>query len=64
MAKETAISMRVTKSLKAELEKIAATEGRSVSQVCEALLAGGMEAYKREGTPYLQRFIARKRRSG
>jgi hypothetical protein len=61
MPKETAISMRIGKSFKAELEKIAASEGRSVSQVCEALLAGGMELYKREGSSYLQRFIVRKR---
>lgn len=61
MAKQAAISMRIGKPFKAELEKIAASEGRSVSQVCEALLAGGMESYKKEGSPYLQRFIVRKR---
>jgi len=56
--------MRVGKSLKAELEKIAASEGRSMSQVCEALLAGGMESYKKEGSSYLKRFIQRNRSAG
>ena len=31
-------------------------ERRSVAQVCEALVGGGLEAYKREGIDYLQRF--------
>jgi hypothetical protein len=63
MPKETALSVRVTRALKGELEKIALYEGRSVAQVCEALLNGGLEAYKKEGSPYLQRFIIRKRQS-
>ena len=62
MRKETALSLKVTKALRAELEKVAFNEGRSVSQVCEALLSGGLESYKKEGSPYLQRFISRKRR--
>jgi len=53
--------MRVGKPFKAELQKIAAMEGRSMSQVCEALLVGGMDSYKKEGSSYLQRFIVRKR---
>jgi hypothetical protein len=59
---ETALSVRVTRALKSELEKVALSEGRSVAQVCEALLNGGLEAYKKEGSPYLQKFITRKRR--
>jgi hypothetical protein len=61
MPKETALSLRVTKTLKAELEKTALKEGRSVSQVCEALLSGGLESYRKEGSQYLQRLITRKR---
>jgi len=61
MAKETALSLRVTKALKAELEQIALKEGRSISQVCEALLSGGLETYKKQGSSYLQRLIVRKR---
>ena len=62
MAKETSLSVRVTRALKGELEKVALNEGRSVAQVCEALLNGGLEAYKKEGSAYLQRFVARRRR--
>jgi hypothetical protein len=64
MAKETALSVRVTRALKSDLEKIALNEGRSVAQVCEALLNGGLDAYRKEGSSYLQRFITRKRRTG
>jgi hypothetical protein len=63
MAKETTLSLRVTKNLKGELEKIAMNEGRSISQVCEALLNGGLESYKKEGSAHLQRFILRGRRA-
>ena len=62
MPKETALSLRVTKALKTELEKVAHDEGRSISQVCEALLSGGLESYKKEGSPYLQQYITRRRR--
>ncbi len=61
MTKETALSFRVPKKLKAELERVAVKEGRSLSQVCEALLAGGLHYYGKEGSEYLQRFISRKK---
>jgi hypothetical protein len=63
MAKDTALSFRITKALKAELEKVSLNEGRSISQICDALLNGGLESYKKEGSPYLQRFISRGRRA-
>lgn len=63
MAKDTALSFRITKALKAELEKVSLNEGRSISQICDALLNGGLESYKKEGSPYLQRFILRGRRA-
>ena len=62
MPKGAALSFRISEGLKAQLDKVATNEGRSISQICEALLNGGLEAYKKEGSPYLQRFIARKRR--
>jgi hypothetical protein len=62
MPKDTALSFRIPQTLKAELEKVSLNEGRSVSQVCEALLSGGLESYKKEGSAYLQRFVLRKRR--
>lgn len=61
MKKDTALSFRVSKRLKGELEKLASAEGRSLSQVCEALLTGGLEAYQKEGPAYLQRYLSRNR---
>jgi hypothetical protein len=62
MRKDTALSFRIQHRLKTELEKVALSEGRSLSQVCEALLSGGLEIYKKEGSRYLQHFIARQKR--
>jgi hypothetical protein len=62
MRKDTALSFRIPRRLKTELEKAALNEGRSLSQVCEALLVGGLEIYKREGSKYLQRFLSRQKR--
>jgi hypothetical protein len=63
MPKDTALSFRITKALKAELEKVSLNEGRSISQVCAALLSGGLESYKKEGSSYLQKFVLRERRT-
>ena len=60
MRKDTALSFRVTNALKAELEKLAASEGRSLSQVCEALLVAGLRGYRKEGPKYLHRVVARR----
>jgi len=62
MRKDTALSFRVPRRLKAELEKVASSEGRSLSQVCEALLVGGLEIYKKKGSKYLQRFLSRQKK--
>jgi hypothetical protein len=59
MRKDTALSFRVPHRLKAELQKVAAIEGRSLAQVCEALLGGGLEIYKLEGPKCLQRLLSR-----
>jgi hypothetical protein len=58
MRKDTALSFRVPHRLKAELQKVASMEGRSLAQVCEALLGGGLEIYKVEGPKYLQRLLS------
>ena len=58
MRKDTALSFRVPRRLKADLEKVALSEGRSLSQVCEALLAGGLDEYKKGGAKYLQRLLS------
>jgi hypothetical protein len=62
MRKDAALSFRIPAKLKTELEEVAANEARSLSQVCEALLNGGLEAYKKRGTTYLQRYFSRQRR--
>jgi hypothetical protein len=59
MQKDNRLSFRVRSSLKKTLESIAASEGRSVAQVCDALLQGGAENYKKQGPKYLQRFLSR-----
>jgi len=61
MRKDSALSFRVPGRLKAELEKVALGEGRSLAQVCEALLAGGLAAYRAQGPKYLQRFLSRQK---
>jgi hypothetical protein len=62
MRKDSALSFRVPRRLKADLQKIASMEGRSLAQVCEALLSGGMELYKEEGPRYLQRLLSRQKK--
>jgi hypothetical protein len=64
MRKDTALSFRIPGHLKTELEKVALSEGRSLAQVCEALLVGGLGVYKKEGPKYLQRFLSRQKKEG
>lgn len=59
MRKDSALSFRIPARLKAELEKVALSEGRSLAQVCEAFLLGALDVYKKEGSKYIQRFLAR-----
>lgn len=61
MRKDTALSFRIPRRLKAELEKAALAEGRSLSQICEALLTGGLEVYKKDGPKYLRQFFSRQK---
>jgi hypothetical protein len=58
MKKDTQLTFRIRSDLKKELETIAAREGRSVAQVCEAFLKAGSESYKKKGSGFLQRFLA------
>ena len=58
MRKDTRLSFRVRSDLKKTLEAIAAAEGRSVAQVCEAFLKVGSENYKKEGNRSLQQALA------
>ena len=57
-AKDTSLNLRIRSELKKKLESVAATEGRSVAQICEAFLQAGLVAYGKEGAKYISRFLA------
>jgi len=59
MKKDTRLTFRVESQLKEALEAIAAKEGRSVAQVCEAFLKAGVNEFKRRGSKHLQEFLSR-----
>jgi len=61
VAKTGFLGFRLAPELKAELEKVAVREERSISQICELLLRIGVDAYKKEGSKYLQRHISRRK---
>jgi predicted transcriptional regulator len=57
MKKNAPLTFRVSSDLKKNLQRIADREARSTSQICELLLAIGVEAYEEEGARYLQRVL-------
>jgi hypothetical protein len=59
MKKDLRFTFRIQSDLKKDLETIAAREGRSVAQICDAFLKAGSEAYRKNGPKYLQRFLSR-----
>jgi hypothetical protein len=63
MKKDLRFTFRIGSDLKKDLEKIAAQEGRSVAQICDAFLKAGTEAYRKSGPKYLQRFLSRRENS-
>jgi len=62
MKKDTRLTFRVSSDLKRRMETIAASEGRSMAQICEAFLKAGSENYKKEGSKLLQRFVTQRRK--
>ena len=52
---------RVDQSLRQDIERIAADEQRTITQVCEMLLHEGVEAYKKEGAKFMQRLVAKQK---
>ena len=60
MKKDTRLTFRVHSDLKKNLEDVAAREGRSVAQICEAFLSAGLEVYKKKDPRFLQRFFSRR----
>jgi len=62
MKKDLRFTFRIQSDLKKELEAIAAREGRSVAQICDAFLKAGTEAYKKKGSKYLQSYFSRQQK--
>lgn len=60
--KNKQIGFRLPANLKAELQEVATREGRTLSQICEIFVSGGLEAYQKEGPEYLQRFVSRQKK--
>ena len=58
-AKEERIGFRVSGEVKAALLQIARKEGRSVAQICELFLRGGISEYEKDGSAYLHRLLAK-----
>jgi hypothetical protein len=63
-AKDDRIGFRVSAEMKVALLQIAKKEGRSLAQVCELLLRGGIHEYERDGSRYLHRFVERPKEKG
>ena len=60
--KNEQIGFRLSAHLKRELQEVATREGRTLSQICEMFVAGGLEVYRKEGPKYLQRLLSRQRK--
>jgi len=60
--KDEQIGFRLSAYLKRELQDVAIREGRTLSQICEMFVAGGLEIYRREGAKYIQRLLSRQKR--
>lgn len=58
-AKNERIGLRVSGEVKGALLQIARKEGRSLAQVCELFLRGGVNEYEKEGSSYLHRLLVR-----
>jgi hypothetical protein len=56
--KDSSIGFRVSADVKDALELIAKKEGRSLAQVCDLILRGGIIDYEKEGAAYLHRLLA------
>ena len=61
--KDERIGVRVPGDIKVALRNIARKEGRSLAQVCELLLRGGIVEYEKEGSEYLRRLLTRPSKS-
>ena len=55
------VAFRISPALKDQIQEIATSEARSISQICELLLAEGVEAYRKEGPKLMQRLVAKQK---
>jgi predicted DNA-binding protein len=62
MKKDAPLAFRIPTELKKRLQEVAKREARSISQMCEMFLRVGLEGYEKEGSKYLQRFLARQKK--
>jgi len=62
MRKDTRLTFRVHSTLKKDLEVIAAREGRSVAQICDAFLRAASDMYMKKGPIFIQRFLSRQKK--
>ena len=60
--KNEQIGFRLPANLKRELNEIAKREGRTLSQICEVFVAGGIQAYRKEGAKYIQRLVSHQKK--
>jgi predicted DNA-binding protein len=63
MKKDSQFTFRIPSDLKARLEDIAISEGRSVAQICVALLEEGVETYKKKGFIFLHRLLSGRKKN-
>ena len=61
MKKDAPLAFRISSELKKSLQQIADREARSISQICEILLAIGTETYGKEGSKYLLRYLGQRK---
>ncbi len=52
---------RVDPALRSDIQRIADEEQRTITQVCEMLLYEGVEAYKKDGSKFIQRLVAKQK---
>jgi hypothetical protein len=62
--KDERIGFRISSEVKGALLQIAKKEERSLAQICELLLRGGIQEYEKEGSRYLHRLVALPKKKG
>lgn len=59
MRKDTRLTFRVSSKLKKDIEAVAIREGQSAARICEAFLMAGFDAYRKQGTKFVQVMLGR-----